>query len=623
MIDPLLANIGTQTFAGLMTNLISNYAARMTRSLPQAEATITTDLRNHIQNTYEKCRTVKTIINDEPIDTLSIYVDQKFRSQNNTLDQYSLIDEIRSGKSAVITGYGGGGKSMFMRYLWLSYFVHSQGHIPVFFELRNMNQLTHDSIIDYIYHTIIQSRSNISQSQITNSIASGEIILFLDGFDEVSVDKRDWVEQELIKLKENNQNLTIVLTSRPDDRFSGWPQFFSYQVEPLSEKQVIDLINKAHYEQTPKRKFLKRIEGGLYDTHKSFLSNPLLAYMMLLTISKNPDIPNKMHLFYEQAFDALYHRHDTTSKAGYVRRKHCNIDKQAFVRILSYFCLITYHDEHFEFDENSIHDYINKSIRFEGNNLSASSFLSDLTESICVIKKDGTTYDFVHRSFQEYFSALCVCWIANRNLDKLLINFAGRRNDQVLRMVYDINPDLFREKYIVPIKNRYKKFFSSENKILVSERYMGMITGEFRALERKIEDSTEDSIEDRVIVTFFNSGEFSTFCSSIIRIGNEEYNALRDASSKDVGRGDKEFFIKLSKNLGCRINDLRVNSDGRRILASVVGTELEPVDVSKSFRKTYMWAFLKRQSEFVHSRVCEEAEKYKAVTSSFMEYFGE
>jgi len=93
-----------------------------------------------------------------------------------------------------------------------------------------------------------------------------------------------------------------------------------------------------------KARLLKRIKEGLYESHESFLSNPLLAYMMLLTIARNPDIPNRMTAFYEMAFDALYHRHDTVKGGGYVRKYYADIEKMELIRLLSFFCLVTYFD---------------------------------------------------------------------------------------------------------------------------------------------------------------------------------------------------------------------------------------------------------------------------------------
>lgn len=157
------------------------------------------------------------------------------------------------------------------------------------------------------------------------------------------------------------------------------------------------LIERAPYEEELKKRFLAKIDV-LWNAHKDFLSNPLLAYMMLVTFSFNPDIPNKMFLFYEQAFDALYHRHDLTK--GYKRKFHCNLEKQAFIGLASFLCLKTYYEQQYEFSQNALLDAIQGAKKIENFQVNAEDFLHDLIESVCNIKIEGLTYTFTHRSFQ-------------------------------------------------------------------------------------------------------------------------------------------------------------------------------------------------------------------------------
>ena len=79
-------------------------------------------------------------------------------------------------------------------------------------------------------------------------------------------------------------------------------------VRALTIPQVIRLISKIDYDRDLKRHFIEQIYHHLYASHKSFLSSPLLATIMLLTYEYFAEIPNKMHIFYEQAFAALFRR---------------------------------------------------------------------------------------------------------------------------------------------------------------------------------------------------------------------------------------------------------------------------------------------------------------------------
>ena len=193
-----------QTFSGLAANLIAGYMSRDKRSITVGEKHIKSSFRDHLEASYNKCKRIKTILSDEPVDFMNIYIDQSFKVSDETVDQYAIAEMIRDGDSLCVIGTGGGGKSILMRYLWISMFVHSEGKIPVFLELRHLNNYTHKNIEDFIYHSIISSGSEISQKSFREALRQGEFIVFLDGFDEINYELRQDVDEKIIKLKENN-----------------------------------------------------------------------------------------------------------------------------------------------------------------------------------------------------------------------------------------------------------------------------------------------------------------------------------------------------------------------------------------------------------------------------------
>ena len=89
----------------------------------------------------------------------------------------------------------------------------------------------------------------------------------------------------------------ILISSRPDSRFSSWEEFYRYGVKPLTKKKALNLIGQLEYDQELKDKFLIALDENLYEDHESFSSNPLLLTMMLLTYEQIAEIPNKIHLF--------------------------------------------------------------------------------------------------------------------------------------------------------------------------------------------------------------------------------------------------------------------------------------------------------------------------------------
>lgn len=628
-VEGLLQTIALQGFSGMLGNLASSYVDQRNRKIIASKEEIKTDLMDHVNNTFLKCTKVKTILNtNTPANTLEIYVDQRFRHDNKTVDQYDLVERIKKGGAYVITGTGGGGKSMFMRYLWLSFFENPLGRIPFFLELRNLNRLTHENFEDFIYHSIIKAGSRISQSNFREALKGGEFVLFLDGFDEINFDRRDAIQSMILDLQEHNPSLTIVVTSRPDERFIGWPQFDVIDVLPLTLKQTTTLIERAPYDDEQKALFLYKLKS-LYEIHKDFLSNPLLAYMMLVTFSFNPDIPHKMFLFYEQAFEALYHRHDLTK--SYRRKFHSDLSKQDFIRLVSFFCLKTYYDQDFEFNHDSIVKSIDEVKEIESINVDSEKFLKDMIESVCLLKIEGLTYTFTHRSFQEYLSAYCIARVAIRNVEKIFSIFSRRYSDSVMTMVYDINPDLFREKYIIPLAKKYESFISRKTNRRIYESFAERTGATFfiRYNRRPAKKNPRMERHRDFTIHLGYDGEMESFYQNIRKLFIPS-NLSKDRSSLDelmlnelIKKYGQYFPIEFAFTVKEGTIDV---SCGRPTVGGTADICHNTIPINKNecialFRRSGMYEFLCDEAAAFISRVKEETAAYKKVSTAFNSLF--
>ncbi len=631
MAEPISTQIAVQGFSGLLANLASSYLQRAGRRIKQDGDVLKTDLKDHLESTFNKCIKVKTILNHEvSAETLAIYVDQTFRHEGNDIDQYTLIEQIREGQSVVIIGEGGGGKSMFMRYLWLSFFEKSDGKIPFFLELRNLNSLSHKNIRDFIFHSIIKSGSAIRQDDFNEAMKSGEFILFLDGFDEINFDRRDSIQEMLLDLKAAHPSLTMVVTSRSDERFYGWEAFSQARVNPMNEEQSRKVIARANYNEEMKEKFLSKLPI-LYKDHKDFLSNPLLAYMMLVTFSFNPDIPKRMFQFYEQAFEALYHRHDLTK--GYKRTFHCSLDKFDFIRLVSYFCLKTYIDETVEFTKHDLMHAVEKARKIEDYQIKPDQFIDDLVQSVCLLKIEGLTYTFIHRSFQEYFAALCIARVASRNIDKIFGHFAKRNEDRVLPMVAGMNPDLFREKYVIPNASKFSgclaKDFTSyavvaamlEARFTIRLIERNTTLTPKRTSSRRSRDQKATERRDHFILLHY-FGEFSEFFRAVLSVvlANEPLNLPSE-------RDDETFVDYVSRIAPKEAFPLLIESDGKALIFTFENDENfslnedEKVNLNRQFQRSFMHYFVEQRGEIFQKFVKKEMSKDKKIDGAFEDLF--
>lgn len=178
---------------------------------------------------------------------------------------------------------------------------------------------------------------------------------------------------------------------------------------------------------------------------------------MLLTYGESADIPTKLSLFYNQAYEALFQRHDAL-KGGYQRDRRTSLDIQDFARVFAAFCLQTYDDRRFRFSRSEALEYVRKAKTYVGLEVEDEHYLEDCLQAVCLLMEDGLSVVFSHRSFQEYFVAQYIHGADPRVQRDLLDRFIRSiRMDNVYGLLYEMNPGIVERELLVP---RLKRVFA-------------------------------------------------------------------------------------------------------------------------------------------------------------------
>ena len=406
---------------------------------PVNSAELATIISSYLHKNYDKCLRIKTLLNrDSPVDMLKIYVDVNFQSSSGNIDQFELIETIEQKKCIMILGNGGTGKSIFMKYLWLACYARTELNTPIFIELRDFNNFISENFLSFIQNTIFSDKLQENSEIFDAMMKEGKFTFILDGFDEVVENRKNLLEKQIIDLSENYPKNNYIISSRPLDYIKSWRKFFAYMVKPFTLKDVTLLIEKTDFDKKIKLKFLSKLKDGLFESHKSFLENPLLSTMMLITFNDFAEIPTRMHVFYEQAFSALILRHDA-SKSAYNRPLFTNLSTDQFKLVFSYFCMLSYKAETNRFSESKFLGFIEKCKEFTGLDFNTNDFKRDVIERVCLIYQDGLEFVYIHRSFQEYFTSVCLLSLEDDFLKKACEIFVTRISDNVFMLMNGIN----------------------------------------------------------------------------------------------------------------------------------------------------------------------------------------
>ena len=226
----------------------------------------------------------------------------------------------------------------------------------------------------------------------------------------------------------------------------------------------INRINKLEFrpdEPSIKENFIEDINGLLSENQKEFIENPMLLTIMLITYDYSLSIPEKLHNFYDRAYNALSFRHDSNKSLR--REFKTKLSPEHFSDYFAEFCARTYTDECYDFDEFTFDNYFHKLKPYLNDKkiVQASDFRDDLMDAMCLMIYEDCRYQFVHRSFQEYFCALCISKQMDEQIEDISFIFENSENrrdgDLTLDLLYCMIPQKVEKIIILPFLQRLFK----------------------------------------------------------------------------------------------------------------------------------------------------------------------
>lgn len=502
--------------------------------------------RNYLENAYKKYSKIKTILyRTEPKYLYDFFefpnLEKGYDCQIDSTHVDNLLD---ISHFLIVQGTGGIGKSTFMKHLFIDE-LNQNDLIPIFIELKDLNEIDSDyNIQDFIFNKLYNLGSEINPKFMEYALQSGCFLLLLDGYDEILSDKKNVFFKKLTDFCDLYSNNYYIISSRPYSEFIEFQRFTVLSLCNFSKEQAISLVEKIDFDQKIKKQFSQALSESLYQKHRSFASNPLLLNIMLLTYDNYADIPEKLHLFYANAFETLYSKHDAT-KGGYKRELKAKLSIDLFEQVFSKFCFITYFQGKIEFTNQDLFAFLEKS-KINNVQFDIDAMIDDLVSSICVLYKDGLNYRFTHRSFQEYFSALFLKELSDKNLSKMGIELIKRdahraAKDSVFYMLYDMAESRMEQNVILPLLEMLEKECTCD-------KY------DFYFLKLKLEfwfDFLEDSVDPDVpkLVLLSGTGD------ETVQFIKEFVLYYRNRYFKQFKSDDSELLKYLEKNMNYNIGE--------------------------------------------------------------------
>lgn len=417
---------------------------------------------SYIQASYLKYSKVKTIINRfQPVDISMIYEECSFQKDltDNFINEDEIWDSPEDYRRIIVSGIAGSGKSLFMKNSFLRFCHSNESVLPVLIELRSFNASSSPSIKQYINTVLSQHISHVDDKIIETLLRSGKIIIFLDGYDELYSSLKRRIAAEIGDISYAYPHTRIIVSGRPDVRFSSWSEFQEISIAPLTKSKCLNLIHKAVHPVEAKDKFHQQVKDSLFNTHYRYLVNPLMTYVMLFTSDQFVDFPTDIGAFYSKAFETLVRGHDVMKSDQFVREVKCDLKIRDIEGVFGYFCALSFRDQCYDYSPQQAKKYIKKAVALFNLECDAEDVLEDFERNYCLLFLDAAKYNFIHRTFQEYYAASCVN--SSELIDYIEYNNSilerEMESKRYFSMLIGVGSEKFMAKFFSPILSEFLK----------------------------------------------------------------------------------------------------------------------------------------------------------------------
>ena len=455
-------------FDEYLSPLISKIANKLKITYNEVKIDLEIPFQAYLTNSYEKYSKIKTIIYGIEPKKLYDFFEIPFLKKGSDIIKPTTTKILTDlSKFLIIEGSGGIGKSTLMKHLFLSE-LKLKDYIPIFIELKDFNEEGHLDLEKLLLKKLNQFHNTFQEEYLDYALQSGCFLFLLDGYDELYSENQKEFFKKLNDFCDKYPENHYILSSRPysESEFIEFQRFTVLKAVSFTKEQAISLITKIEYpDEELKDKFIRDLESGLYDRHKSFASNPLLLNIMLSTYNDYAEIPQKLHLFYYQAFDTMFSKHDATK--SYRRKMLSDLSSDTFKECFAIFCFLTYQKAKTEFTFPEIEEIFKKFPPRIKNVLNIGDFIDDLGNALCVLYREGNRYKFTHRSFQEYF----VAYFLNIQTDSKMRDYSflliesgkfSTSADSVFPMLEDMSTQRFNNNILIPLLNKFEESKSGE-----------------------------------------------------------------------------------------------------------------------------------------------------------------
>jgi hypothetical protein len=357
-------------------------------------------------------------------------------SEQEAVQQFS-----KRGTRAVVSGAPGSGKSTWTRWLQKELLVSSWSGLALRVELRGLAADSLPSVHYLIREQVtVHLKEELTSERVREWIEAGQLVLLLDGFDEIAPASRKAVQVWLKELAAVLKSCPVVLTSRPltTDHLETLPkEWLRWEIKPFDKERIISYIQRwyahtpllADSGEKPKPESLAA-QLASDPTIKPLTSNPLLLSTLLMVHHLDGSLPNGRAQLYRRYVDGMLGLWDDRRQVAGTDIALTTKEKQHILTELAVHLQIREKDQ---LDEDEVLALVRKCLEKMRKKEESEAVLAVLRERSGLLVGPGV-YSFIHKSVAEYLVAEAAvqgthCDADGRRIDRFAL-FEHRNDDR-------------------------------------------------------------------------------------------------------------------------------------------------------------------------------------------------
>jgi hypothetical protein len=408
---------------------------------------------------------------------------------SNSKRRMPLIDCVKSHyeqnktiiKPIALLGKAGAGKTNSLKFLAMHCITGQlfPDLVPFYFKLRteNWQGIEKSKIFDVIVNC--WNPVGVSPEEIEYILDKGNLLILLDGLDEVPTGYRQQVEKyidEFILTKHPRNKAIITCRSASAKRDDS--RYLYINIVDLDDVAIESFI-KQYYQEYKDKHYTDRTSdeliSGINDKNKfqikALAQTPINLTLICNTFFKNGKLADKRYQLYEYAFDVLVHEWNKN-------KNFTSKSNNSFNDFVLYLARQTFKEKK-DFLEYELQRYLNEYLGINSlqgvsdeENCTRELLYQQITNRSGLLTIDGVEYYFRHLTWHEYFVARD---IANRvkngteDIEKLFMNLCDRQWREIFLFTVEMlsEPNSFLQQMQDYI-NKMVAGYSHLQKILVS-----------------------------------------------------------------------------------------------------------------------------------------------------------